>query len=850
MSAAAYGLDWLNKLLLSASDASRDGIRLKASGERYAAASMRAALELHEALKDEGKRASFDGAIAQIVANPQVAIPQFVSEVPFMLDAERFSAPNGMFDLPHILVASYFAPRASSGFDVDTHVLLLKWLSIVLIRVQTGFLTREMDGQEKRAAFITRLSTVTSEVMDARLKDRYEKTGRDLLPSPAAVIAVLGSDPMRAIADNSGFYVMVSALHGKLWTQSGNEAIWGPGGFGNDETAMFVQYQWHMRVFLCDAAERLALSLLTCDRVPIVAPWYAMTILAARAYSMAVYSGLKGQVPADPVQYTAFSLVAMAAGDPTGKIWSPARTLFDAGTKSMYLRTEAQDGPYWVLLRATLSGIDTKQATGVAKMLCAINGANPAVCATAVMLCALMRTQTAMVIFSYRESKSSDKDDLASYTLASMAAALVDGVRGQSVFDLVMCTVSGTLDLEFLASDDLALNNAQRAITTWRSGIGAANREQSDTGHASVVEDWCACMTAIGIKWYKVLHQGESLPTVFATRYMRPITRAECRDSLDRVASSHASINHGSWLAMAFKFACIAESNVTGPPLIKSHIDLSAIGSRAIGSDLVADHAWLRLNLRHQAEQVLHSGRRGGMFTAGNHLVLVAWVTVPVSPEMENNGVRIFARALTPHTVSNPYGVLYDDAWHKDGSRRGDDSIVAAAIEFERAMQEHNNNERSTLYVKREEGRAAGVAAAGKETDSKPTEPLLPFLPTTTRAKHLAGGYIEGPSRFNQSIVLPLDEHTDDALQRFRMAAAKPHMADTLFVCQTPYEHGVSVALVSSPAEIEEDLRPAREAKLALEQWKEPEAQRRALIERLRRVQRGEGAVEGKGVLV
>lgn len=857
--ADTFDLAWLNTLLYAASDTSKDAVRLKASGERYAAASMRAALELNDALKVEGNRASFDAAMVAVLDRPSSAVPAFVTAVPFLLEAERFSAPNGMFDLPNILSTTYFVPRALGGFDVSRHKAMLRTFSKVLVRVQTGFLDRSIETN--RDGFVASLADIESWKLPDRIVLRYEETGRDLLPSPAAVVAVLGGDPMVEVANNLAFHKFVSVLNDALWLTAVSSKIWAAG-HATPQDEMMVRYLWHMRVFLCDSAERLSLSVLTCDRVPIVAAWYAMTILAARAYAMSLYAAIRKEPSIDPVQFTSFSLVAMAAGDSTGKLPSPAKTLFDAGTKSMYLRNEAQDGPYWVLLRATLSGLNPDQAKAVAQVLCTIDGANPSVCATAVMLCALMRTQAGMAIFSHR-SEGADPDNLKSYPLASKAATFVDAVRGQTVFDFVMSTISGTLDLEMLSSDDLAFTAPARMVAVWRKGAAAADDVAKDGPRMNIVEDWCACMTAIGAEWNARIKdedraallpppkssddQGpsreEGLEPLFPAPNVRAATTAEYRDSLDRVAASQASLNHGRWLAMSFKFACLAEE--TRLPLIKSHIDLNAPASRAMGPDLTADNAWLRLNFRHQSEQVLHSGRRGGMFTAGNHLVLCAWVVVP--PMLpSDNGVRIFARTLTTHTVDtiNEKARLLSDGWRQTTARRGDDSVVATAIEFERALSQYNTSE-SADWSSREKKRLEALSKLSKDA-SKPTEAVLPYVPASSKASHMAAAIAGSVAKFDGSKVQSLDTLTDASLKRFRTAATKQAMTNALFVCQTPFEHGVSVALISSPAQVEEDLRPAREAKFAVQTWKTAEDQRATLLKRLRDFQRGVGSEEAK----
>lgn len=861
MSAAtdSFALDWLNTLLVSASDASRIAIPLKSNGERYAAASMRAAIELNQALKDEEKRRSFTEAVVAILAGPETALPKLVRSVPCMLEPARFSAPNGMFDLPQILTAAHFglccgSSASSPVINGDAHDLLLKALNVVLIRVQSSLVTGAISSD--RDGFINSLGDRTKwdrDWMPPRIALRMRDTGRDLLPSPAAVIAVLGANPTAALADNSNFYAYVRFIHEKLWARSGGDKIW-PKKSLEGHDAQFVQFLWHMRIFLSDSAERLSFAVLTCDRVPVVAPWYAMIILAARAYGMAVHSALlsepgKPPVPADPVEMTTFTLVAMAAGDVTGNMPNPARALFDAGTKSMYLRMEAQDGPYWVLLRAALSGIDTKQSEAVAQKLCMVKGANTAVCTTAVMLCALMRTQAGMAIFSYRNEK---KSGLEAYELASLAADVVESVRKQSVFDFVMNTVSGTLDLEMLSSNDLAFVEPDRIVAAWTGGpLPEIGRE---TQHVEIVDAWCNCMQAIGEHWTARLGNGSVFavePSGKATSVVRAITKQECENTLARAHASQASINHGKWLSMCFKLACQAETNhcsTDAPPLICSHIDLKHRCCTKMRPDLDCDNAWLRLNFRLKSELVLNSARRGGMLTAGNHVVLVAWVAVPPA-EASDNGVRIFARALTEHTVAAgaTAGRLVQDAaaWRKTVTDRGDDSIVMAALEFERTLQAYNTLELTTYWPAREDVRKAVFSALPKseaaEKANVALEPLLPHVPITTRARQSAAAHAQGPMRLDAKHVASLDTATDTALMRFRLAATNKAMVDSLFICQEPFEHGVSVAVVSSPAQVDEDLRPAREKVMKVETWRSAEVERTKLLEKLRKFQRGSG---------
>ena len=226
------------------------------------------------------------------------------------------------------------------------------------------------------------------------------------------------------------------------------------------------------------------------------------------------------------------------------------------------------------------------------------------------------------------------------------------------------------------------------------------------------------------------------------------------------------------------------------------------------------------------------------MWTAGNHLVLVAWVAVP--PQLESDsGVRVFARALTRHTTmaGGEAARLVSDKWRRDVEKRGDDSVVAAAIAFERALQECNNNEVNVEFKRREEIRAAEP----KENESKAGVYLLPRVPSSSRERQNVAGLVEGHTNLDATRVPALDEATNTALSRFRIAASNQSMADSLFVCQTPYSHGVSVAIVSSPAQVDEDLRPAHAAHMAMPNWQSAEQKRASMLERLRKFQRGTG---------
>jgi hypothetical protein len=381
----------------------------------------------------------------------------------------------------------------------------------------------------------------------------------------------------------------------------------------------------------------------------------------------------------------------------------------------------------------------------------------------------------------------------------------------------------------------------------------------SDVGNGdkntNVVDAWRDCMHTIGEHWLSTLSNKTVFPEEAgraSKSIVRGMTEQECRDTLARAYASQASVNHGKWLAMCFKLACRAETihcATKAPPLISSHIDLKDVSCTKMRPDVDCDNAWLRLNFRLKAELVLNSARRGGMLTAGNHVVLVAWLVVPPT-EAKDNGVRVFARALTEHTIAAGATVVARlvpdaDAWRKNVSRRGDDSVLVAALEFERALQAYNTQELVTHWPARERVRTKSFEAVPKseaaDAANVASDPLLPYVPSTSRVRQLSAAHAQGPTRLDTNHVASLDAATDVALKRFRLAATDKARIDSLFICQEPFEHGVSVAVVSSPAQVDEDLRPAREKEMKVEAWQSTEVERTKLIEKLRKFQRGSG---------
>ena len=177
--------------------------------------------------------------------------------------------------------------------------------------------------------------------------------------------------------------------------------------------------------------------------------------------------------------------------------------------------------------------------------------------------------------------------------------------------------------------------------------------------------------------------------------------------TLCRVAQSHATLHCAPWLSVAFALACALEEfyqagdggGLAEPPLIRSPQSVAIDAITA--ADVRKDEAWLRTHFCYLAEQALHSARVGGMWAAGAHLVLVAWVsTAPSAPNgpasrRTSDGVRLFARAITPHTVRDVDNEAVDARlltpdWRRSVEAHGWDSVVECAREFERALHARN----------------------------------------------------------------------------------------------------------------------------------------------------------------
>ena len=83
----------------------------------------------------------------------------------------------------------------------------------------------------------------------------------------------------------------------------------------------------------------------------------------------------------------------------------PMRALFSARSKSMYTCAPTQSGPWWVLLRATLSALTIDAGGRPGQKLLVVARTMPHVARNVAMLCVLMHTQTGMRVVGTRTDR-------------------------------------------------------------------------------------------------------------------------------------------------------------------------------------------------------------------------------------------------------------------------------------------------------------------------------------------------------------------------------------------------------------------------------------------------------------
>ena len=803
-------LKWIQVNLTGTSRVATAGPVLRADlGERYGSASTHFGMVLHDQLVEPGQLQAL-GEMISMVAGPAslagAAFKTLLKEVPAFLEPDLFATPNGMYDVPQILATAYFARTADASFKAGVgsqyHTFLnrMQWL---LVKVQSAYChgtLSEFDG-------LIDTGVSNDFTLESRIAERLHASGRDLMPTATSVIAAVAPGVPTAERayplGNTNFINFVKGIDSALW-ESGRS-------FVQPATATRqARYLVHMRLFMSDTAERLALGVMPCDRMPIVAPWYASIVLGARAYAVAVahVATLDSNKPLEnTVDFTTFSLMAMAAGGDTG-VPSPEETLFNSRSKSMNARTEAQDGPWWALLRATLSGVPLADATAVAKRLSDLPEGVSGAAQTAAMLCTLMHTQTGMAIVGY---KVSGKKGIDAYPIAKKLVTARDPMCGQNAIDVVMATYSGTADLERLASDDLAFTGIERQQEAWTRELTLRCPEGTFDDpfepvepmlHDAVAREFCHALREVGMAWTR-----------------DPVAHELDMRTLERVSTSQASSHCSAWLGVAFDFSKALEGysqdTLAQPPLIRSPIDYTsanALGTRISARD---DEAYMRAHFRMHTEHAIHNARRGGLWMPGNHLVIATWLSTAPYPSATAPGIHVFARVMTEHTLPSADGRLFDAGWREAVERRGDDSVVDAALEFERTL--HARNVAAELGITPDSD-----GFDDNDSTIAASVPIMPALPPHSAVRARVAAIASGPRRFDPDVVPALDAQTTVALERVRAAMRSPVESERVLVSATPFTHGASVAVIALPyTEDGEEFggHPARQGRLVAQRW-------------------------------
>ena len=887
MTAAPLEYRWLDQNLRFAAGVANAGPRVKANGERYGSASCHLAMALHGVLDDPQSppgtsTPGLDPPFKQLQAlmngignapldEARRALVSLVKQVPMLCDARAFAAPAGMHDLPQILATAYYARTGRVNFATNYRRAInrLHWLLLliqaenILVPGEGLDMERDLDVRAMQARLVERINAPAEDLkLPERLQTRITVTGRDLFPTPAAVIAAIGMSDKPIVEGASDLKDEAVSPRARSFVQFVTEIDL----YFLDETTMHqlgpdastqARYLGHMRAMLQDAAPRLAAGVMPCDRTPIVSPWYAAIVLAVRNYAitLAFVLGAPKADDASAVPWTLFSLSALGDTSVAAELCSklapeqipislrPFDSLFAARSKSMYVCAREQTGPWWVLLRATLSGLTIAGADALAHAMVEATQNDDSLVASemhvkmrnAVMLCALMHTQTGMRVLGHRIGSA---NDITAFPLADMVSRIKDPVCGQTPIDMVMCTYSGTSDLAALASDDLAFNEgatrrqeyawiqelSQRAVAVELPAYPPPTPAPAVV--AETVDGFCAALKAMGLDYLdSCVKSGGGRISLSDQRAAVPfesaVTKEELLNTLCRASTAHASLHCGTWLTVAFAFAVELERHyqTTEWPLLRS----PCCDGRAV--DRLKDEAWLRSHFCYLTEQALHSSRSGGMWAAGKHLVLVAWVATeeqkldgrPLGgedPDADNDAnVMMFARAITPHTVRGN-GILADDAllltpdWRREVEARGWDSVVECARAFERALHARNTIEQRRIQLAREGEEQRYREQFPDKSGDVPLPPLdaahMPFLPASSVDRQRAAADASGPGCFDATAVRPLDKATEIAMERFRLRTHEAMYHRDILICRTNYEHGVAVAVLGVPCDADD----------------------------------------------
>jgi hypothetical protein len=860
-------MQWLENTLVFASDTAIAGLKVKANGERCGSASCHLALALYESMQPQGQEA-YEGSLpvgSDRATNNPVALDELrdlvlavggedfefaraemvtlLDTVPALLGADRFNAPSGMHDLPQILATAWYG-RDISVDSFNGYLRFVRRMHWLLFMVKGQWAQTPQGKDVDKQALLTAINETEGDntlfARSAETEIKLGLTGRMLMPTLAAVVAAVDVNSSSIVGKDDPFVKFVHKVHESFIADNhefSNVTITSP---------LEVQFLLHMNKFLSEAAEQLETAVLQCDRAPIIMPWYTLIVLAARRYAhvLAIALGVPKVEENTGVAFTLFTLFTLANPDVEAMLnpgveersrplsLRPMRSLFSARSKSMYMKSSTQSGPWWVLLRAALSGLSIDAADTLAKRLVEAAKIMPGVARNVGMLCVLMHTQAGMRVVGMRTSH--DAHDLSDFPIAKLISRDKDPSNGQTPIDLLMTTFSGTSDLRLLASDDLAFNAEGHQVTeyAWKREIALRVEDGLEIGPPPTrppkckedvgltVRNFCNAMRAIGMDWMlsfsdaKAAAQGgpnNDGPVTAAGAAATPseivITREEMLSALCRVASSHAMMHCPEWLTISFALACKLEDFYQSPYPAGLGEPALIRGSRCLVTcpgtehDMRKDDTFLRSHFCLLAEMALHSARANGLWAMGYHLVLAAWLSTTslTTPEDSNvdeeyDDVRIFARVITAHTIPNRYDSdadpqLLTDEWRRSVEESGSDSVVQCAIEFQLALRECN------------------LKAQQLHTETGDAQQRVPAIHEDSDRQICAQNKASGPGRFDQARVPALDKTTDAAMALFRVSVKQIDLQSKTFICSSPYAHGAAVAVLAIPPSNQEVYR-------------------------------------------
>ena len=610
---------------------------------------------------------------------------------------------------------------------------------------------REVKKEVQRNAFEGSFELDDEQFVPVEMRENLESSFSDLMPTPAGVVALAGPSSGRSAEvawERLGGFV--TALHPELMREmvarntvlqeelDERDASTTTGSF-----ALMV----HLRVFLWNVASQLTLTMVRCDRVPALGPWYALIVLAVRGYAMvAARVAILEQPQTDAEQtYWLLRILALPMRSTQMRLPSALEDLLGASTRSSYEPLERQDGACWILLRAALSGLNYQQSLATGELVLGRHGRNKGSLARFGALCLLMRTEVALTILLLKRQQ-----DGVSYEVVNGAKELSDifellafatmpfqegGARDQSVFEVVSTFIAGSADCMRLASPRFTFSDLSIVAKVWEKEMVLRNGKTSmgiDMGVAEegareenlpLHEQFLGQFQLVGDRWLEVISHKKKV-TVDSDKglqgveaYDKSLKQAgfghvQAEESVDgmitrlqRVAASPVRCHTAKWLEMAFDFAMQLErihlvrtEKAYGQKVYLIRPPQNGMLPTLRGA------ATLRMNLRLRAEHMLHMARANGQCRAGNHVVLAAWFSTEQGP-------MLFARSITKHTVDKPYvsidvdvdrsrGWLLSPRWINQTRARGEDSVQCAALEFSEALQrmlESNVKEVDTL---------------------------------------------------------------------------------------------------------------------------------------------------------